>query len=196
MTRCEGVTASVDLTWTSADDNGFPLVGYEVAHALVGDPNGTLGDQIAGDRAEWEPVGVTRVASIGGLNPTAQHEFSVRAVNENGPGPHSSTVIATGECPGMPALEAVRAGTKRVRLEWAFPGFFDSVDETYELDVQVASADEDVVFDEALPPKPRLAVIKELENGVPYLVRLRLRNEWGASAWTDWVEFTPVKAGS
>lgn len=96
---------AVTLSWDTAPNNGAPLTKYEI--------------EGNGETLEVDPG--QQVVEIGDLNNGESYEFSVRAFNEEGEGPSSSTgsVTPSDEVPGaVESVSAEETADGGVELSW------------------------------------------------------------------------------
>lgn len=102
---------AVAVRWTLPANGGAPITGYDVEYR----PRTT---QSWTDAAH---TGTNRVDIISGLSSRAAYEFRVRAVNSEGSGAWSATVVLA-NAPSAPAAPTVVSRTATVlRMAWEEP---------------------------------------------------------------------------
>jgi hypothetical protein len=101
----------VALTWTTPDDGGTPITGYQVQCRPTGTATWTT----------YPTSGVGTSLTVTGLQPRTPYECEVAAVNANGAGPWSAPAEATPLGPiSAPVVTAARGDTS-AHLSWTEP---------------------------------------------------------------------------
>ena len=157
--------AQVTLTWDPpAEDGGSDVTGYEY--------------QV--DQGDWKDGGTTDARSVvvsSGLENEQSYAFSLRAVNDIGPGAVATveaTPRATITAPSAPRNLAAEPGNAMVTLTWSPPANDGGSDITgYEY--QVDQGD----WHDAGAADARSVGVSGLENGREFTFSLRAGNETG-----------------
>ena len=170
----------VRITWSPpADDGGSDLTGYQMRGGL---------------QTSWASIPATETgpATFGNLENGREYTFSVRAVNEIGPGP-TATVNATPRgvlaAPSAPRNLTASPGDAEVTLTWVPPAEDGGSDVTgYEYQVDQGG------WKDAGTADARSVVVRSgLENGTSYTFSLHAVNDIGPGAVAT-VEATPRPA--
>ena len=169
----------VRITWSPpADDGGSDLTGYQIRGGL---------------RTTWLtlPATETGPATFGTLENGREYTFSVRAVNEIGPGPIAmvnATPRGVLAAPSAPRNLAVAPGDAEVTLTWEPPAEDGGSDITgYQYQVDQGDWKDGGTAD------ARSVVVSDLENGRSYTFSVRAVNGRGPGA-VEMVEATPRPA--
>ena len=164
----------VRITWSPpADDGGSDLTGYQMRGGL---------------QTSWASIPATETgpATFGNLENGREYTFSVRAVNEIGPGPTATVDATPRAAPSAPRNLAVSPGDAEVALTWSPPAEDGGSDVTgYEYQV-----DQGGWKDAGTATARSVVVSSGLENGREYTFSLRAVNDIGPGAVAT-VDATP-----
>jgi large repetitive protein len=167
ITRAVPDVGRVYVEWAAANDNGSPIVRYELS------VNG----------GAWENVGNVLSTTRGGLANGTNYTFQVRAVNDVNPGAPSNTVGARtpGE-PGQVGGLSLNPGDAQISATWSAPPDNGKPITSYHLDIDPggdpSSGDRSYVF-------------SGLNNGQQYGIRVQACNAVGCGAWSGFQYATP-----
>jgi hypothetical protein len=170
----------VKLSWTPPFGGGALITGYEIQ---VSDASGPIG----GPRATTDTT-----LKVTGLANGREYFFQVRALNEEGPGAWSPEVAAVPLArPGLPTIKRLEPRDRSVMVHWTAPADDGGSPITvYRIQVLTLSGQQVGRIRTADAPATRL-LVKHLDNGRTYRLRMKAKNAAGGSAWTDPVTFKP-----
>ncbi len=174
----------VTVAW-SAPTEGGPPETYDVETTRAG----------AGWSDSTLVSGLTGVQTVvGDLANGTRYAIRVRAVNEGGEGPWSSTAYVTPTSgvspPGAPAAPTLTGGDAQVTAAWAPPAAGGPAD-TYDADITVAGAGWDNRTS-VTGLTDTTTVFGDLTNGLGYAVRVRAVNAEGEGPWSPTAYATPA----
>ncbi len=167
ITRVVPDGGRVYVEWATPDNNGSPIVYYELS------VNG----------GAWENVGAGNSTTRTGLANSTTYTFQVRAVNDVGPGSPANSVSAT--TPGPPGQVgglSLNAGNARIDASWSAPADNGKPITYYHLDIDPGgdptTGSQAYVFD-------------GLTNGQQYAVHVQACNDVGCGPYSGWEYATP-----
>ena len=187
---------TVTVNWTAPDETGASnITGYDLRYIRSDATDGVLTERTRFATSDASPFALT------GLMEDVQYDLQVRAVNSEGAGPWSDTVIAVkpNVAPAAPASTAVSAGHERLHVGWDRPTTGSALVQRY--DVRSIRTDEtdkaddkwDVVSPAWSPGGgPLRYTIGNLTNDVSYDVQVRAANATGAGPWFGTTTGTPA----
>ena len=115
----------LEVSWSAPSSTGSsPISSYSLRYRVAQPGGGALTPWTV-SQGVWNPSLVGLRYDLVGLEPSVQYELQLRAVNNSGPGPWSTTVTGTTVSalpPGMPVnLTAAPLGQAELRLSWEPP---------------------------------------------------------------------------
>ncbi len=142
------------------------------------------------DNGAWQDVAgsssSTVSSTVTGLTNRTRYTFKIRAVNAEGNGPESNTVVATPlSLPGKPAGVMAMPGNTQVTLSWDDPGDASITGYQYQQDNR---AWQDVPGSSSSTVS---ATVTGLTNGTVYAFKIRAVNADGPGPGSDAVMATP-----
>jgi Ca2+-binding RTX toxin-like protein len=172
----------VKLSWTAPFDGGALITGYEVQ---VSDASGPMG----GLRSTTDTT-----FKVTGLENSKEYFFQVRAVNEEGSGAWSPEVAAVPRTwPGLPHIKRLDPRDRSVMVHWTSPAD-DGGSPIVCYRIQVLTLDgQQVGRVRTADASARRLLVKHLDNGRTYRLRMKAKNEAGGSAWTAPMRFRPSR---
>lgn len=174
---------SVSIYFTQPVNNGGPILNYE--YDLIDLTRGTF--------LPFNPPQNRSPVLITGLEDGVTYSVVLRAVNKNGAGPSSSTVIfTTPDIPDAPTNLSVIPGDSEVYVYFTEPSDGGSEITNYEY-----SLDDGLTWSLFSPPVTESPVtINSLSNGTIYTIRLTAVNAVGPSNNSDSVSVAPIPINS
>jgi Ca2+-binding RTX toxin-like protein len=171
----------VVVSWTEPADGGALITGYEL-EVVDG-----AGLQVGTLRSTTDTT-----FDVTGLTNGQEYFFRVRALNEEGPGAWSPEVAAVPLArPGLPTIKRLEPRDRSVMVHWTAPADDGGSPITvYRIQVLTLSGQQVGRIRTADAPATRL-LVKHLDNGRTYRLRMKAKNAAGGSAWTDPVTFKP-----
>jgi hypothetical protein len=167
ITRAVPDVGRVYLEWDRPNDNGSPIVRYELSV----------------NSGAWENVGNTNSWTRTGLANSTTYSFQVRAVNDVGAGTPANTATAT--TPGPPNQVgglSLNPGNARISASWSAPGDNGKPITYYHLDIDPGGDP---------TTGARSYVFEGLNNGTRYGVRVQACNDVGCGPWSGFEYATP-----
>lgn len=202
--RVTGVVVEADdmslvVTWAVPSSNGRPITGYNVQHCLT-----TADCSVNGTGwVDADPSGAVTRHPIPSLVNATSYRVRVRAINDRGAGPWSSSVTGTPKAvPAAPEAPTLTAGNRKIDLDWAAPDGRGADITAYGIQYRPCSAtprdcSETVRWSgwrsRSHSGTGLVASITGLTNATKHEVRVRARsaNGWGPwSAAADEIPFT------
>jgi hypothetical protein len=165
----------VALSWSlPASNGGSRITDYVIQRSLDGRTWTTVNDGVSAKRR----------AVVGRLSNGTRYRFRVAAVNGVGQGPWSATVRATPRwTPTAPYRLTTTAGSRQVRLRWSVPTSNRGARITdYVVQYSRSGRAWTTVHDGH--STRRVAIVRRLNDGDPYLFRVAATNAAGRSPWS------------
>lgn len=195
-------TDTLDLSWTAPNDNGRPIVEYQVQIAEAQSPNFATpgGGTCAAANLS------TTTCSISGLTQGTTYEIQIRARNEAGWGSFGNSKQATVPGPaGAPQNPQATPGDTQVSVSWGLPtswgGPMPTQGFSYDIERSVAGANAWLLAGSVTIPglsqmQPQFPAtssltITGLMNGTSYDFRVSAVTLYGNGLWASVTAVTP-----
>lgn len=171
ITQAVPDTRCVTVHWNAADPNGSPITAY----------------QLSVNGGGWADVGTGSSTRRCGLSDGTSYTFQVRAVNDVGAGPASSSITArTPGAPGQVGGLSVGAPSRgTIRATWSAPNDNGKPIQRYEVQRDPGGTSN---------TQARSREWTGLPDDTRYRVRVRACNEVGCGAWSGWDAATTPSA--
>ena len=189
--------ASLTVTWTAPADSGDSAISSYDVHHIRSDASDKTDGSWTMEYAAWTSGTLQHI--VNNLSNGVQYDVQVRAVNDAGAGPWSTTTTGTPRnVPGAPTITAGTSSDGALLVSWAPPaddggGAITTYDARHIASDAADKSDGNWNVQEGVwtPGDAMEHRFSGLVNGIQYVVQIRAVNPAGAGPWSPAAAGTP-----